>query len=456
MCMAVPTTLGNPNPNSPAVHGACFFLSYAHTPRVFSDGRDPNYWVREFYRDLCNELVTRDPLWHRGDGPGFMDEAMPDGVIWRHRLADQLARCRIFMPLYSTGYFIRENCGREWSAFRNRQMAHQAQTGLPNEAIVPVLWTKPHREDLPAEAAALQITGFGSTGRYAERGLYELMRLDRDREYVQVIIELAEHLDAVAHSAAPPVGPIVSYDDVRPLFPRIAEPVHPARPAPPTRQSRRLYITIAADDQRSAPAGRERSFYGAHAEDWNPYHPESQVPLAQFAEQVARGLGYTPVTTTLTRASAELRPGAGTNPDGPGIVLIDPWLASDSQRSRHIADLDRRRKPWVRIMIPWSSGDPQTIDRATVLQANLSLSIPWCMEGWLRTAHAAHFNLTTLGEFGDAFPAAVERAWRHYIKAAQPKPPPGTFPPRPRLGGGPPSGHHPDDGGLAFAPPDQS
>src|SRR5690242_6687065 len=102
-------------------HGSCFFLSYAHTPRVFQDGPDLNYWVRQFFRDLCNELVSCDPRWHRPAErglPGFMDEEIREGRLWRQRLVTELATCRVFIPLYSGPFFASENCGKEWSIFR--------------------------------------------------------------------------------------------------------------------------------------------------------------------------------------------------------------------------------------------------------------------------------------------------------------------------------------------------
>ncbi|HZU58224.1 MAG TPA: TIR-like protein FxsC [Actinocrinis sp.] len=413
-------------------YGSCFFLSYAHTPRVFDDGPDPNYWVRSFFRDLCTELVHRDSRWHApASRPGFMDDAIPDGAIWRSRLAEQLASCRVFVPLYSRTYFSRENCGKEWAVFRERQMAHLAQTGTPNEAILPVIWQPPRPEDVPQVATNVQVAQLGVSNRYLERGLYELMRLDRDGEYVSVLIRLAEYLDEAARTAAPPPGPIVDYEEIRPLF--------PDRPQS-TRAARRLYITVAAPDLRTVPPGRDTSYYGARPEDWNPYSPQSAVPLAKRAEDVARGLGYLPVTSNLNRSSPELRRSAVNAgdraepaPNGPGILLVDPWIANDSLTAKNIAEFDRRRKPWIRVLIPWSATDGQTAEQSSVLRAKLQLAIPWSAEAWRRTARAATRDLASLAEFGHAMPAAVELAWRHYLKAAQPKPPQGDFPPRPRL-----------------------
>ena len=149
-----PSGSGEAEPQRHTEYGSCFFLSYAHTPRVFDDGPDLNYWVRQFFRDLCNELVSCDPSWHRPTGlPGFMDDNIPEGALWRQSLARELATCRVFVPLYNRAYFTSPNCGKEWAVFRARQMAHVAQTGVPNEAVLPVIWKPPRAEDPDGLAA---------------------------------------------------------------------------------------------------------------------------------------------------------------------------------------------------------------------------------------------------------------------------------------------------------------
>jgi len=219
-----PSGSGEAEPQRHTEYGSCFFLSYAHTPRVFDDGPDLNYWVRQFFRDLCNELVSCDPSWHRPTGlPGFMDDNIPEGALWRQSLARELATCRVFVPLYNRAYFTSPNCGKEWAVFRARQMAHVAQTGVPNEAVLPVIWKPPRAEELPEFASAMQMARLSVSDAYFERGLYELIRLDRDREYTNVVLRFAERLDETARNCAPPTGPLADYDAVRPLFPDTAD-----------------------------------------------------------------------------------------------------------------------------------------------------------------------------------------------------------------------------------------
>ncbi|NUR62940.1 MAG: hypothetical protein HOV87_30445 [Catenulispora sp.] len=409
-------------PSRRTEYGSCFFLSYAHTPRVFQDGPDLNYWVREFFRDLCNELVSCDPRWHRPDGqglPGFMDEEIREGRLWRRRLVTELATCRVFIPLYCGPFFASENCGKEWAIFRARQMAHMAQTGQPNEAILPVIW-KPVRGELPPFATAPQMERLGAADAYFERGLYELIRLDRDRAYTSVVLRLAERLDEAARNAAPPPGPPADFDAMHPMFPLRGES---GSPEPGEAGERRLRITVAAPHLLSMPPGRDRLYYGARGEDWRPYQPQSSVPLASRVEDVARGLGYTPQVSTLNGTSPELHePGSDGRPadpaDGPTLLLVDPWVAH-TDMSESVKAVDGRRKGWVRVLVPWSLTDTQTAEQAPVLRSLLERLLPWSLAEWSRTAPAATRELATVSDFGHTMPEVVELAWRSYRRAVR-------------------------------------
>ena len=50
--------------------------------------------------------------------------------------APALATCRVFVPLYSSGYFADERCGKEWAYFVSRAPAGD-RSGAP---IVPGVW----------------------------------------------------------------------------------------------------------------------------------------------------------------------------------------------------------------------------------------------------------------------------------------------------------------------------
>jgi FxsC-like protein len=375
-----------------------FFLSYAHVSGA-SDEPDLYYRVRDFYRDLCNELALADPGSPRLSG--FMDDELVPGAKWAHRLVSELAACNVFIPLYSPGYFASNACGREWAIFQSRQTAHAALTGRPHKAIVPVLWKPVRTEDLPAVAAPIQTQRL--PGGYSERGLYELIRRGRDHEYAVVVRELAARIGEAARTSALPRGPMVDFGSVQPAFPeaestRLAE--HPLR------------ITVAAPVLDNLPPGRDPEFYGRRPQDWRPFHPDSAVPLAVRAADFARRLGYTPIITALSNKSPEPEPAVPD--DVPGLLLIDPWVAGEGCDLADLAAVDRRRKSRVRAVIPWSATDPQTTRNAPVLRARLRAALPQSFSGQDR---ADSDILGSLGEFSSYVARVIGRAARdHRVK----------------------------------------
>lgn len=92
----------SPQTGDPAPY---FFLSYAHTPKQDpNDPGDPDKWVVNLFRDLCAHIMHMTNLPH-GARAGFMDRELRSGSDWPFRLAQALATCRVFVPLYSQRYF---------------------------------------------------------------------------------------------------------------------------------------------------------------------------------------------------------------------------------------------------------------------------------------------------------------------------------------------------------------
>ena len=103
-----------------------FFLSYARTPkRDPSDRDDPDRWVYKLYKDLCGAILQMTDA--RPEEAGFMDRDNKLGTEWSPELTAALAKCRVFVPLYSRRYFESDNCGREWFAFARRELTHRAR-----------------------------------------------------------------------------------------------------------------------------------------------------------------------------------------------------------------------------------------------------------------------------------------------------------------------------------------
>ncbi|WP_406435679.1 TIR-like protein FxsC [Streptomyces sp. NBC_00631] len=116
-----------------------FFLSYAHTPQWSPDSGDPDHWVRVLFNDLCSHIMALTDL-PAGCPAGFMDREMRSGEGWPEKLSENLAACRVFVPLFSPRYFSSEMCGREWYAFHERMLNARTTGTATASAIVPALW----------------------------------------------------------------------------------------------------------------------------------------------------------------------------------------------------------------------------------------------------------------------------------------------------------------------------
>ncbi|MFF5145109.1 FxSxx-COOH system tetratricopeptide repeat protein [Streptomyces sp. NPDC013157] len=196
----------------------CFFLSYAHTPRWGPDGGDPDHWVRVLFDDLCNHVRALIGL-PAGSPAGFMDRETRSGEGRPEKLSENLAVCRVFVPLFSPHYFSSEKCGREWYAFHER-MQNAGTTGTATApAIVPVLWTRVERHELPDSVRHIGIEDLSSGGRGRSRGIYGLIKLGRLRdEYEETVFGLAERIVQAAHETRLPPGRPREYENTPSAF----------------------------------------------------------------------------------------------------------------------------------------------------------------------------------------------------------------------------------------------
>ncbi|WP_231633422.1 TIR-like protein FxsC, partial [Streptomyces clavuligerus] len=192
-------------------HRPYFFLSYAHTPRYGGGGPDPDMWVERLFRDLCGHVMAMTDL-PAGAPAGFMDREIRSGEGWSERLGEALATCRVFVPLFSPRYFASEMCGKEWYAFAQRAIYHQAKHNRSAEAIVPALWVPMPPEHMPGPAKRLQFNHRDFGDRYVTDGLYGLIKLRIfAEEYEAAVYELAKRIVSVADSTRVAPGSPVDY-----------------------------------------------------------------------------------------------------------------------------------------------------------------------------------------------------------------------------------------------------
>ncbi|WP_217551683.1 TIR-like protein FxsC [Streptomyces sp. GbtcB6] len=221
-------------------HQPYFFLSYAHTPQRDPAGGDPDHWVRVLFNDLCGHIMALTDL-PAGSPAGFMDREMRSGEGWTERLSENLAACRVFVPLFSPRYFSSEMCGREWYAFHERMPNARATGTATASAVVPALWRRVDRHELPDSARHVRIEDLSSGGGYLSSGIYGLIKLSRLRgEYDETVFGLAERIVRAARDSGPAPGRPRDHESTPNAFeprgtgPRRFPRPRPADPCPPS------------------------------------------------------------------------------------------------------------------------------------------------------------------------------------------------------------------------------
>ncbi len=408
-----------------------FFLSYVHTPA--RDGDDPDRWVYQLYKDLCDDIIAISAA--SLDAVGFMDREMKPGALWQGRLAEALATCRVFVPLYSPRYFTSEWCGREWYAFSRRQLEHTARSGTAAEAIIPALWASVDPASLPEAAGRVQFDHRAFGARYSREGFYGIMKLGRYRaEYKQAVFRLAKKIVEVAEGSVISPLPIQDFGSLPCSF---------GSSSTSNLSRQRIRITVAAPSLQTAPAGRELHYYGATAREWKPFQPEASLPLADYAAQLASSIGFQPSISTLDDDLSEFK-SAGV-PSSPGLFLVDAWGTLDSAERQRLQEYDEHAAPWVSVMVPWNTRDTETVGAEQQLKQSLRTSLGGLLRRVPPNYSKAGNGIPTLGEFGDLFPWLAYHVGAKYLKYAKAHPPAGPAPARPKLVGPVPD----DSGGSA-------
>ncbi|MET7988482.1 TIR-like protein FxsC [Streptomyces sp. NPDC005281] len=415
-----------------------FFLSYAHTPSSGSSAGDPDHWVSAFFRDLCDHIMALTDL-PAGLAAGFMDREMRSGDGWPERLAENLAACRVFVPLLSPRYFTSEMCGREWYAFSERVLQARSSGAFgPASPIVPALWTRVEYAQLPDSVRHLQVVSAEFGKPYMDSGLYGLIKLNRLRdEYEETVFRLAQRIVQTAQEFSLPAGVPRAYERTPSAF------------KPRGQGPRRIHLTVAAPTRDTIPPGRDVRPYGDTAHDWNPYFTESTRPIAALAEELMRALDFRVTVSSLDDYDAMSEPADDEEwANQPSILLIDRWVLTDSARRRKLQLLDARSRPWVRAIVPWNRVDVQCKEEeGRVLTHELENTLPLTLDRGRRAESRIAVNgLPTLRSFVDELPSVVAHATRHYLEHAPSHPPTGPYTPRPRLmGPALPSYRHPAD-----------
>ena len=395
-----------------------FFLSYADSLRYGARSPAVDPWLDQFFADLSHQVRVQ-----LGASPetvvGYMDREPLSGDAWPARLDRALAACRVFVPLYSRQYFADEHCGREWSAFVRRSPGDGAAAPM---AIVPAVWLPVDQELIPDAARAIPCDDAGVQA-YTDHGFFGIMKLARYREsYAAALAYLAGKIVDTALRAPVANIPVLGYASLESAFGAGDVGMPGGRP---------LHITIAAPSLDDLPQDRGTSYYGPAALDWAPYQPGSPRALAAYISDLARALGYRPLVSDLEERSAELL--SGERPSAPGLLIVDPWAALQDKCRELLRLLDTIDMPWVQVVVPWNTQDPETTLAERKLRVAIEETLPRKLAEGRATSALAVWGVPTLEDFTQVVPPLLTTAARQYHRYALVRLPSGAMVERPRL-----------------------
>ena len=409
------------------------FFSYAHTSwDDAADQQDADLWAHKFYDDLCAEIERLVDTPQGQDSPfidrGFL-EASPQTV------AEKLSRCAVFIPLYSRDYFRQPDCGREWSIIRRRQNLHLVAAKSRPNIIVPVLWGPVRPQDMPVWPREIDYAYEELGHAYTTYGLQELLRVkDHQADYRRSVRFLARRIVDVA-GAPDQLRPLREIPDLESLPDEFAELGGLGGEAGKVR------ITVLALDTRSRlPPNRSSIYYGSTGLDWIPYLDpanglQREMPVVRRASDVARQHSHVTEVTELTSRSEELRT-AGI-PTAPTIMLVDPWTTQDRSRWILLDRLDKiaKHKPWIRIIIPWNTRDPETLASANLLHSGIDAKLGYTKSQGRIPSRRGEPGPADGASFVLAVSEALRIAFSEFLRQSPKYLPAGPYPGKPRLGG---------------------
>lgn len=261
--------------------------------------------------------------------------------------------------------------------------------------------------------------------RYSVDGFYGIMKLGRYRpEYRQAVLRLAQRIVGVAEQVqVAPVAPAEDFDSLPKSF----------GSASGGNAKRQLRITVAAPDARSLPNGRAAHYYGETCRDWRPFHPHYTHPLAEYAADLTKMMGFSTTINTIVEEISEQA--AGEVNSALGLFLLDAWDTLAAKEREQIREFDRRAQSWVNVMVPWNELDEQMLDAEQELRTRLRSSVTRMLRRMPPRFRVAGTGIPNLTAFGDILPGLVYHAEKMYLKNLPAKPPGGPTVKRPRLTG---------------------
>jgi len=335
-----------------------FFLSYSRRDAK-EQGHKENAWFARFRENLIRDVAreAKLPAHVPEDQVGFYDRQGIDlGDPWRTALVDGLQQSRVLVCLYSQNYFASEYCGKEFEVFLRRQAENP---GVGAKAIIPVLWDAPTKlpEPLPDCLAEAQFTHKSLGDTYAEKGLFHLLRMQKEVEYQAFLEAIAEKITKAGAVVLPPAKNLGPLDKVVSAFHRTTTAAAAAGSPTPKGVKAALMVYVAGADT-DYTRRTNRSAYGAESYEWQPYRPDSEEIVGAVAPNVVSSRGLFPAVLPVTAdLSTKLQEAEDKNTMV--MILVDPWTVEIATFGQVFDSVDRIRLSNCGVIIPWSPNDPE-------------------------------------------------------------------------------------------------
>lgn len=335
-----------------------FFLSYAH-----KDAEEKLF--RKFMRALCKEVVAAGAL--SAAAVPFIDRKIKPGVPWNPRIGQAVGSCAVFVPIFSPYYFQSEMCGKEWSAFTQRQPAGGSQDPAAGRNVLPVTW-RTLRADPPAFVSRLQDSRDQFGDEYRTQGLQPLIALTKNRDDYRDFLRKFAELILEAANEPPETIEVPDLEALPNAFATTfaASPLPaeaPNRPATRARAGGPSQVTfiVAAEPQHTMQEHRSRvDTYADNRNGWRPYHPACSNPVAIRAQGVASRLNlFSSVTPADVPLSDTLFDTLKTAKNDRKLVvlLVDPWTVKVPGYADLYDRLNEIRSGNAAIVIPQEAPD---------------------------------------------------------------------------------------------------
>jgi FxsC-like protein len=172
-----------------------------------------------------------------------------------------------------------------------------------------------------------------------------------------------------------------------------------------------------------------RKYYGDTPHAWSPYKDDYPQPVAEYALDLAKKCLDCDPGVEIFHVDGQ---------DGdlalpPGICLVDAWVALSDAYHERLRQLNELTAPWLSVVVPWNSDDPDLGAQRQLLRAKLEEHLGNKLSSVPRRCRMAADGIPTVEDLGLVLPEMAMTMLKRYHKDAAAPPTAGPAVPRPRL-----------------------